>query len=307
MNVLRTVLFSLLLFTFVGCGGIHYTAEDRLASMSSYESMVIPVLTATIEGNGQTKSLSQSIPLKMFFLTHSGLILGFDDTRAELVATTQVDDNNHFDLRLEWGGRDIKIEEGMKDGSIGGASPVSDDGYFITAYHVVDQESNWIACLFDKNGKPSVKSSKVRIVYADKQMDFAVIKADMSTPKFLCARKGSLREGEPLFAGNLMHPSLTAGKFVVDRSMSSKHKNSIIPFTELNVTNPVTYGDSGTPLIDSQGNLCGIITRVAWGLIKKKEAESYAMMMDVDALFRIIEEDRASNQGLQETSLSQGS
>lgn len=289
MTALRTLLTSLSAFILAGCS-FPYSDQDRLDSMSLYEQMEISLPT-----NDQNEPVQRISP-EEFMTSYSGLIISSDDIQElspNIVAENQDDDSM---LTLALNVAEYNPEVSKFDISFGGAAPVSEDGYFITAFHVIAKKSNWIVYLANENDNQAARMSKIRIVYANKQADFAVIKAEFPTPRFLHMRKPPLREDEPLFSGGWKNPIITAGNYVSSRIFSAKNTENGSVFYESIVTNPARYGDSGLPLIDSQGNVCGVISRTVLGRwAKKKKPKTYAILMNEDSLFEIINRDRQSN------------
>ena len=135
--------------------------------------------------------------------------------------------------------------------------------------------------------------SKVRVIYKDKKTDFAVVKADFQTPRFFRLGNSSLDGDEVFFAGKWTALTITAGRLIRSEDLLSTYNGMQITLKESVVTNPIQAGDSGAPLINSKGELCGVMSRTRVGRWKKKkEAESYAIMMDHAALNEIIRRDR---------------
>ena len=58
-------------------------------------------------------------------------------------------------------------------------------------------------------------------------------------------------------------------------------------------TLPMIKGDSGSPLIDQKGRICGVLSTMRLGVILKMKPKSTAVMMDPANIDTIIRRDRA--------------
>jgi len=56
---------------------------------------------------------------------------------------------------------------------------------------------------------------------------------------------------------------------------------------------PMIKGDSGSPLIDRQGRLCGVLSTMRLGVIIKMKPKSTAVHMDPSEVERRIRQDRS--------------
>ena len=202
-----------LLLMLSGCG-FRYTAEDQLASMVPHERTKIPLPGADVSEDAERLSP------QTFLLTYSGFLLGCNGAKAAPTVTLERE-GDRAELTFKWKDGEIKSKALGLDS--GGAAPVSEDGYFITANHVVTRDSHWITYWTDGVAQGSVSSSGVRIVYADKRMDFAIIKAHFPTPRFLRIRGSTLTNDEVLFAGgSWRNSSCAAGRCKAAKRVSKR-------------------------------------------------------------------------------------
>ena len=58
-------------------------------------------------------------------------------------------------------------------------------------------------------------------------------------------------------------------------------------------TLPMIKGDSGSPLIDQKGQLCGVLSTMRLGVVVKMKPKSTAVMLDQPQIESIIRKDRA--------------
>ncbi len=180
--------------------------------------------------------------------------------------------------------------EGTGERGFGSAVPISDDGYFLTASHnIEDGENLHLFVGLSKDGGPTqAKGIPARLIWqssvafwADDDgspagpmpaTDFAVIHAEVdSLPPFTPFRLAGKvpQDDEPvLIAGWSLENSedfrfgmrLAAGKIV---SVQRRDAQGSSPaFMTLHHDAPLAPGDSGGPLLDRTGDLIGINTTV---------------------------------------------
>ncbi|CAA9225700.1 MAG: HtrA protease/chaperone protein [uncultured Adhaeribacter sp.] len=131
---------------------------------------------------------------------------------------------------------------------------LSADGYFVTSYHVVkDADSVYIE---NKQGL----RYKVKTVFQDKAHDLAILKIDDSTftsfkPLPYAFKIGNADLGEKVYTLGFPREDMVYG----EGSLSSR-TGFEGDTTAYQISVPVNPGNSGGPLIDSQGNLIGIIS-----------------------------------------------
>ena len=177
----------------------------------------------------------------------------------------------------------------------GSAAAITEDGYFLTAYHVVAQGLPWIVwteqsadCHAKEHQQLNVsrKIGPIRIVYSNKKADFAIIKAPFDVSAFLEIRETKAERGEVLFSGGWLNET-GAGRVKLTRSKAyEKHL-----FREMMTSIPLLEGDSGSPVIDQQGKLCAI-SSAAFAKI------SLVVNLEPSEIDRIIERDRIANKAV---------
>ena len=171
---------------------------------------------------------------------------------------------------------------------IGTGFVLSATGYFVTSYHVIkDADSVYI-----ENNKGL--RYKVKEVYKDKLHDLAILKiADSNFTSF-----GHLPYAFKSDAADLGEKVYTLGypreDMVYGEGSLSSHTGFEGDSSAYQISIPVNPGNSGGPLIDSQGNLIGIIS----GKQMEQEGTAFAIKsaylktliqdMDQDTLTRPI-------------------
>jgi S1-C subfamily serine protease len=154
---------------------------------------------------------------------------------------------------------------------------LSADGYFVTSYHVIkDADSVYIE---NKQGL----RYKVKEVYQDKAHDLAILKiVDPNFSSFkplpYALKSGTADLGEKVYTLGFPREDMVYG----EGSLSSR-TGFEGDSTAYQISIPVNPGNSGGPLIDSQGNLIGVISG------KQMEQEGAAFAIKSAYLKEIIQ------------------
>ena len=183
--------------------------------------------------------------------------------------------------------------QGPEDADGGSAVPISPDGYFITADHVLSRSAG--RNVFIIHGQQAgLKATKARIVWRSASADLAVLNIPVATPNYYTwtAQDQWLPAGTPV-----IHSGIATGF----RSEPGKLVTSIPPghanAARFKHDIPLEPGDSGGAVIDAHGQLVGVNSAVEF-LVPLETAffiESEANRPNVRALQRVIESDRRSN------------
>lgn len=138
---------------------------------------------------------------------------------------------------------------------------VSSDGYLVTNFHVVEQESEIAVEVIQGSGagQDRLRFDGVRIVALNKLQDLALLKIDTATPSFSPVQIGPFNRveaGERVYAlgnpyGN--ERSLTSG------SISSKVR-PIGGQLYMQTDAAINPGNSGGPLFNQRGEVIGVVT-----------------------------------------------
>ena len=154
--------------------------------------------------------------------------------------------------------------------ALGTGFVVDDQGYILTNAHVVDengQKATGVTVVFNKGGTQTERV-KGKLVGVDVSSDVAVIKVD---PKGLDLKplplgdSGKVTIGEPVVAiGNPLGYdfSITSG-IVSATGRSLQAPNGMTIPNGIQTDAAINQGNSGGPLIDSQGNVIGINEQIA--------------------------------------------
>lgn len=258
------------------------THWDQRRSLAKYDSIGIDAPVSLPELKNQS---DKGFSAADFLTLHSGLIVSGryidEDFKAKL-ATSRDAQEGILEL-----GFSVPIAKGGS--GFGSCAPVTPDGYFLTATHVLAHEDSYVLYATSNSRRTYIGHAPIRVVYRDEATDFAIVKAEIATPRYLKFREQGLLPGETLFAGGWMHEK-AGGEFIeyqpIEGDPSGKSQKVV---TSL----PMIKGDSGSPLIDRNGRLCGVLSTMRLGVIIKMKPKSTAVRLDPAEVMRIIREDRA--------------
>jgi len=194
-----------------------------------------------------------------------------------------------------WVGSRFAIANAPGDADGGSATPITDDGYFLTADHVLAQSAGRHVFVVYGNGG-NILTAEARIVWRSYSGDVAVIHAPLATPRFYrwTPPQAWLPAGTPV-----CHAGISTG-FKTDPGKLSTCLSPEGAFTgtrKFKIDLPLKPGDSGGPVIDARGNLIGVNSAVEF-LVPMETAffiDSEGNRPNVRALERIIARDRLAN------------
>ncbi len=210
---------------------------------------------------------------------------------ARRFAAIVVSDRDDID---EWIGGRFERERAPKNADGGSAVPITADGYFLTADHVIASASERrVSVLLRRDGR--LRAFPARVVWRGPGGDIALLHADVATPDFYRWTPGNrwLPRGTPV-----MHAGIATGF----SSSSGKLITPIPPDTPFSGGRrfkhdiPLEPGDSGGPVVDARGLLVGVNSAVEY-LVPLETAffiESEANRPNVPRLMARIDRDRAS-------------
>src|SRR5688572_5772001 len=185
-------------------------------------------------------------------------------TKATRTVSNNLPRNNPFgdlfpDLDDFFGDRNRSIPQ-MASGS---GAIISEDGYIVTNNHVVDGADDITVTLNNK------KSFKAKLIASDPSSDLAVIKIDAkSLPFLLYANSDEVKVGQWVLAVGYpltLETTVTAGIVSAKgRTLDINRRQSDSPVESFIQTDAaVNPGNSGGPLINTDGKLIGINSAIA--------------------------------------------
>jgi S1-C subfamily serine protease len=183
---------------------------------------------------------------------------------------------------------------GPEDADGGSGIPISPDGYFLTADHVLSRSAGKnVFVIHGQQGR--LRATKARIVWRSGSTDLALLHIPIATPRYYewTPVDRWLPVGTPV-----VHSGIATGF----RSEPGKLVTAIAPGKGARFKHdiPLEPGDSGGAVIDARGRLVGVNSAVEF-LVPLDTAffiESEANRPNVRALQRVIERDRRRNKHL---------
>lgn len=209
---------------------------------------------------------------------------------ARRFAAVVVSDRDDLD---DWIGDRFARQRAPRDADGGSAVPITADGYFLTADHVIaSARGRRISVLLRRDGR--LRAFPARIVWRIPGGDLAVLHAEVATPEHYRWTPGHhwLPQGTPVMhAGIATGFSSSSGKLITPVPPDSPFAGSRSFKHDI----PLEPGDSGGPVVDARGLLVGVNSAVEY-LVPLETAffiESEANRPDVPRLMARIARDRA--------------
>lgn len=161
-----------------------------------------------------------------------------------------------------WVDRGVKRQNGVSvlDRGIGSAFFVSSNGYLITNYHViqseVDPEYNSFSRLYIRMGDSSSLRIPAKVIGWDIDLDLALIQAEI-TPEYVFSM---MDLAHPVVGDTIRVIGSPAGleKTVSSGIVSAVSRRFLTLGDVFQIDAAVNQGNSGGPVIDSQGRLAGL-------------------------------------------------
>ncbi len=159
-----------------------------------------------------------------------------------------------------WVNQRFSIAKAPDDADGGSAAPITEDGYFLTADHVLARSTNRnVFVIYGSGGR--LVTSKARIIWRSSGDDLAILHIPVKTPYFYnwTPPERWLSPGH-----GVIHGGMATGF----RSAAGKLRTPLSPQTtftgnrRFKIDIPLQAGDSGGPIVDARGNLIGINSAV---------------------------------------------
>ena len=210
---------------------------------------------------------------------------------AKRFAAVVVSDRDNIN---EWIDERFARKKAPKDADGGSAIPITADGYFLTADHVIaSAKGRRVALLLRREGR--LRAFPARVVWRGSRGDVALLHVEVDTPNHYRWTPGNawLPQGTPV-----MHAGIATGF----NSSPGRLLTPIEPDSRVSGNRrfkhdiPLEPGDSGGPVVDARGLLVGVNSAVEY-LVPLETAffiESEANRPNVPRLMARIKRDRAS-------------
>lgn len=194
-----------------------------------------------------------------------------------------------------WVERGFAVNHAPGDADGGSATPVADDGYFLTADHVLARmEGRNVFILHGRGGR--LQPVKARVVWRSERADLALLHVGVPTPHYYRWTPPDrwLPAGTPLIHGGIA-TGMKSGWGRLGTAMPPE--GSLAGFRRFKIDIPLQPGDSGGPVVDAYGMLVGINSAVEF-LVPMETAffvDSEGNRPHVRSLMALIEADRRRN------------
>ncbi|MBL7645593.1 MAG: trypsin-like peptidase domain-containing protein [Candidatus Hydrogenedentes bacterium] len=289
----------LIVLCVAGCAGRQRletkTMERKAASLADYGPESIQAIVPFPEAPGSDTDVRGIAPTT-FLAIHSGVLLSGDGLdEDEFLAQFEERQETRRD-------RGIDLELNIQTEALGGAGacvPVSNDGYFLTASHVLDYTDTYVIYFTSDETHTYARSARCRLVerYGS---DLAVLHVDIKTPRYLRLADEPLTKGDEVFGGNVWVGQAAAGKYLREIEGQYVTSRREVEGTFIYTDMPALPGDSGSALINRKGELCGIIVSGAeserlLGPISVRRDYAIAAPLYREAIVEVIARDRTEN------------
>lgn len=192
-----------------------------------------------------------------------------------------------------WARSGFMLSRAPDDADGGSATPISEDGYFLTADHVLAEANDRnVHVLYGNEGE--LVSHRARIVWRSAEADLALLHVATATPNYY----RWTRPDAWLSAGNMVvHGGIATGlKSKPGRLVTSLSPEWIFTGTrKFKIDIALQPGDSGGPVIDAAGDLVGINSAVEF-LVPMETAffiDSEASRPNIRRIESLMHTDRA--------------
>jgi S1-C subfamily serine protease len=178
----------------------------------------------------------------------------------------------------------------------GSAAPISPDGYFLTADHVLARVGTGLNAFVIYRWSGTLVTAKARVVWRSSKADLALLHVPLKTPYFY-------RWTPPqrwLPAGTwVIHGGIATGfKFAAGKlGTALAPENQFTRTRRFEIDIPLQPGDSGGPVVDGFGQLVGINSAVEF-LVPMDTAffvDSEGTRPNTRMIEKLIKQDRARN------------
>jgi len=193
----------------------------------------------------------------------------------------------------QWVKRGFPMSKTPGDADGGSATAISEDGYFLTADHVLARmEGRHVYVIHGVNGR--LTPYRARVIWRSEPADLALLHIPVSTPfhyRFTASKKW-VPVGTPVIHGGIA-TGFTSGWGRLGTSLGPETPLTGARKFKLDI--PLQPGDSGGPVVDAHGALVGINSAVEF-LVPMETAffvDSEATRPNISDLQRIMHSDRA--------------
>jgi S1-C subfamily serine protease len=175
----------------------------------------------------------------------------------ERVSAVVVTDQKTLD---HWVNRNFSTSQSPGDADGGSAAPITADGYFLTADHVLARMAGRnVFVIYGQGGR--LRPMRARVVWRSESSDLALLKVPAVTPYFYQWTD----PGKWLPAGTpVIHGGIATGFKSADGKLGTAlaPQGALTGTRSFKIDIPLQPGDSGGPVVDAYGRLVGINSAV---------------------------------------------
>lgn len=210
----------------------------------------------------------------------------------ERVCAVVVTDRGDLD---QWVNRDFSTSQAPKDADGGSAAPLTGDGYFLTADHVLARMAGRnVFLIYGQGGR--LAPALARVVWRDEGSDLALLHIPARTPYFY---QWTPAEKWLPIGTSLTHGGIATGFKSGDGKLGTAlaPQGSFTGNRKFKMDIPLQPGDSGGPVVDAYGRLVGINSAVEF-LVPMETAffvDSEGNRPNLGMIDALIRKDRARN------------
>lgn len=212
----------------------------------------------------------------------------------ERVSAVVVTDHKSLE---RWIGRNFSSSQAPGDADGGSAAPISPDGYFLTADHVLSRMAGRsVFIIYGQGG--ILKPALARVVWRSESSDLALLHIPVKTPYYY----QWTAPGKWLPAGTrVMHGGIATGFKSGDGKLGTSlgPESAFTRTRSFKIDIPLQPGDSGGPIVDAYGRLVGINSAVEF-LVPMETPffiDSEGNRPNTRVIDSLIRQDRARNSG----------
>lgn len=193
-----------------------------------------------------------------------------------------------------WVKRGFSIEHAPNDADGGSATPITSDGYFLTADHVLARSAGRKVFVLYAVGA-GMSPRQARVVWRSEAADLALLHVPIQTPSYYewTPADGWLPAGTVVVHGGI---ATALRSEPGNLATSLPPDSSLFWHRRFKIDIPLQPGDSGGPVLDAYGRLVGINSAVEF-LVPMETAffvESEGTRPDPRMIDNLIRKDRAS-------------
>lgn len=211
---------------------------------------------------------------------------------AERVSAVVVTDQENLN---SWVNRNFASSQAPGDADGGSATPIAQDGYFLTADHVLSGlKGRNVFLIYGQGGR--MAPAKARVVWRSVTADLALLHIPAKTPYYYQWTPPDrwLAEGN-----SVIHGGISTGFKSGDGKLGTAlgPENALTRNRRFKIDIPLQPGDSGGPVVDAYGRLIGINSAVEF-LVPMETAfflDSEGNRPNTRIIAALIKTDRARN------------